>query len=209
MPKTGKGARRGHRESVAARQRTVMSLRIAGLGYRRIAEQTGTSHVQAFRDCQAALAETLAERDRETNTFRRLELARLDSAQAHIWPKVQQGDCEAVRAVVRISERRAKLLGLDAAVAQRIDLASPQPFVVRHEPAVAQIPIAAILTRMRALATQLGEAPPIEVVEQPPSVPEESPAERYAAELEVRLGRPTNHHPPWPASSARLALKGG
>lgn len=43
-----------------------------------------------------------------------LEVASLNAAQAAIWPKVLRGDTIAVERYVKLSERRAKLLGLDA-----------------------------------------------------------------------------------------------
>lgn len=44
-----------------------------------------------------------------------------------VWPRASKGDCESVRAVVRISERRSRLLGLDAMTAARIELATGPP----------------------------------------------------------------------------------
>jgi hypothetical protein len=45
-----------------------------------------------------------------------LEVASLNAAQAAMWPKVLRGDTVAVERFVKLSERRAKLLGLDAPV---------------------------------------------------------------------------------------------
>lgn len=61
----------------------------------------------------AALSENVPENVTE---LRRLEGARLDRLQAAVWPKALSGDPAAVRAVVRLMERRARLLGLDAPV---------------------------------------------------------------------------------------------
>lgn len=43
-----------------------------------------------------------------------IEVASLNAAQAAIWPKVLRGDSVAVERYVKLSERRAKMLGLDA-----------------------------------------------------------------------------------------------
>lgn len=43
-----------------------------------------------------------------------IEVASLNAAQAAIWPKVLRGDSLAVERFVKLSERRSKLLGLDA-----------------------------------------------------------------------------------------------
>lgn len=46
--------------------------------------------------------------------LRRLELSRLDEALRAIWPKVKKGDLFAIDRYLKISERRAKLVGLDS-----------------------------------------------------------------------------------------------
>jgi hypothetical protein len=45
-----------------------------------------------------------------------VEVASLNAAQAAMWPKVLRGDTVAVERFVKLSERRSKLLGLDAPV---------------------------------------------------------------------------------------------
>ena len=45
-----------------------------------------------------------------------LELARLDVAQRAIWKKVVKGDLAAIDRLLKIMQRRAKLIGLDAPV---------------------------------------------------------------------------------------------
>lgn len=57
----------------------------------------------------AALNEDLARDD-----YVRIELATLNAAQAAGWPRMQTGDPKSIEAVVKVSERRSKLLGLDA-----------------------------------------------------------------------------------------------
>jgi hypothetical protein len=49
-----------------------------------------------------------------------LEVAGLNAAQAAMWPKVLRGDTVAAERFVKLSERRAKLLGLDAPVQAEI-----------------------------------------------------------------------------------------
>ena len=45
---------------------------------------------------------------------RQLELRRLDQMQFPLWPQVLSGDVQATSTALRIQERRASLLGLDA-----------------------------------------------------------------------------------------------
>ena len=52
-----------------------------------------------------------------------MELERLDAMTAGLWPGIQEGSAANVSAGVRISERRAKLLGLDAPTASKTEVA--------------------------------------------------------------------------------------
>jgi hypothetical protein len=52
--------------------------------------------------------------NRAVEEMRELENARLDRAQVAIWPNVLVGDYRAVMVFLQISQRRAKLNGLDA-----------------------------------------------------------------------------------------------
>lgn len=54
--------------------------------------------------------------DLARDDYVRIELATLNAAQAAGWPRMQTGDPKSIEAVVKVSERRSKLLGLDAPV---------------------------------------------------------------------------------------------
>jgi hypothetical protein len=49
-----------------------------------------------------------------TDELREIELDRLDRLQRGIWERAKDGDIRAIDAVLRIIDRRARLLGLDA-----------------------------------------------------------------------------------------------
>lgn len=112
----------------------AVQLRMAGLAYHEIARQLGyKSKGSAYKAVERAL-------DKwgwpSVDAYRRLELSRLDAITSRLWPQVlghpgrpagvdEHGspveeqapvppDKEAIRLYMRISERRAKLLGLDA-----------------------------------------------------------------------------------------------
>lgn len=89
----------------------AMSLRLAGLQYDQIGERLGIDPHTA-----QALVERNLERatNRHADQLRVLENDRLDRAQAAIWTKVLQGDLNAVKTFLSISQRRAKMNGLDA-----------------------------------------------------------------------------------------------
>jgi hypothetical protein len=89
----------------------ALELRKAGATYQVIADQLGYASPRgAHKAVASALKATLRE---PADGLRELELARLDSALLAIWRRVQSGDDKAIDRLVRIMERRAKLLGLD------------------------------------------------------------------------------------------------
>jgi hypothetical protein len=108
MPKTGQS------EAAIERRGKALELRIAGVRYRQIGAQLGVNHQTAYRDVQAALGELAALSAKKAEKLRELELERCDKLVLALWPKVKAGDEKAVRAVVAVMDRRAKLLGLDA-----------------------------------------------------------------------------------------------
>jgi hypothetical protein len=63
----------------------------------------------------ARARETVAEKAEQ---IRELELKRLDRFQRSLQPAANKGDAKAVLAILKVMERRAKLLGLDAPTKQ-------------------------------------------------------------------------------------------
>ena len=99
----------------------ALALRKAGATYQEIAKHLGYAHAKgAYTAVASALRATLRE---PADEVRELEVARLDSALLAVWRRVQVGDDKAIDRLLRISERRAKLLGLDAAI--RKELSGP------------------------------------------------------------------------------------
>lgn len=96
------------------RQKKALELRRMGLGYVEIAEAMGISKSQAQRLVVAALADSRAEITAEADGLRAEELSRLDAMLRGLWPDARKGSVSAVDRVLKIMERRAKLLGLDA-----------------------------------------------------------------------------------------------
>lgn len=105
----------GHDAAVSAATRAEMvALRLQGFTYEQIAERHGYATASAARQVvMRALAHVEAANVRDMRT---LENARLDRAQAGLWPKVLQGDPRATDTWLRLSQRRARLNGLDAPV---------------------------------------------------------------------------------------------
>lgn len=95
----------------------VVALRTAGRSFEQIAIEAGLSgRSQAFRVLQRALRRHPAER---VDDHRAVDLARLDVLTSVVWPRALTGDAKAVGSMLRIMERRARLLGLDRETGQR------------------------------------------------------------------------------------------
>jgi hypothetical protein len=96
-----------------------LALRVTGLSYRRIGERLGVSHDTVARDLAAALSELQQTNAAEAQALRELELCRLDKMSRVAWRLTRKDDpglqLFALDRLLRISERRCKLLGLDAA----------------------------------------------------------------------------------------------
>ena len=100
------------------RQRQALELRKAGVPYATIAERLGyASTGGAHKAVASALKKTLAE---PADDLRRLEVERLDALLSALWRQAKEGNQGAVDRCIRIMERRAKLLGLDAPTKQDI-----------------------------------------------------------------------------------------
>lgn len=110
------GGARGRKATPSAetirKERDALELRRAGLDYQSIAEQVGYANKSgAFKAVQAALRRGFVE---PASDLRDLEAERLDRLQAAVWPAALRGDTKAIDRVLRISDQRAKLLGLNA-----------------------------------------------------------------------------------------------
>jgi hypothetical protein len=185
--------RPGRIETVAARQQQAIKLRKFGLVYEDIAKQTGVSLNQAYRDVQAALYAIRTERDEDAHDLRTLELGRLDLLWSRLMPAVMRNDCEAIRAAVKVSERRARLLGLDAREQLSVPVVlRPADYVREHYVGLTDDALAARMEEMRN-----GLALPATVVPAPEPEPvllsdTERNAIAYLEELQSRRnGKPS------------------
>lgn len=104
-------AAKRRRELHQARRAEALTLLLAGLSYEQIGERLGITKQGAIDMIGRSL--DVAE-SRQVDEMRALENARLDRAQAAIWTKVLNGDTKAIDAFLKISQRRARLNGMDA-----------------------------------------------------------------------------------------------
>jgi hypothetical protein len=117
----------GESEIIAERRMRALNLRKAGGSYRQIAQQLGVSLNTAWADVNAELLELREQTKADAAEVRDLELQRCDEMILGLWPAVRRGDPKAVSAAVRVSERRSKLLGLDAPSKSEISGANGGP----------------------------------------------------------------------------------
>ena len=108
----------------------VAKLLLARKSQRQIADAIGATKSTIARDAIAIRHEWQAQRIDAQETATAEELARLSAAEEAIWPKIIAGDLLAIDRLLRIMERRAKLLGLDAP--KRIDITSRLLDLARH-----------------------------------------------------------------------------
>lgn len=115
-------ARRGQIEAIVERRVRAFELRKRGATYREIAQQLGADLHTIHSDIQAELLAIRSRTIEEALDLRALELERLDGMTSGLWPSIQEGSAAAVSAGVRVSERRARLLGLDEPVVTKSEL---------------------------------------------------------------------------------------
>ena len=103
-------------EDVKKRLRAAraLELRLVGATYRAIAQQLGVSECAAYYDVQDELGRLDAVTGPRAERLRELELRRCDRLQLALDPAASTGHPPSVMASIRVMDRRAKLLGLDA-----------------------------------------------------------------------------------------------
>lgn len=118
--KPGRNGAKTSPESAAAKVRAAkaMVLRMEGISFPEIAKQVGYNSRQAAHDAvKRALDSVIRE---PAQDLIKLDLERLDVLWQIQYLNAQSGDVQAMAACMKIMERRAKLLGLDAPAKQEI-----------------------------------------------------------------------------------------
>lgn len=97
-------------------QEKAIDLRRAGVGFVEIGQKLGVSKSTAHRMVEAGMESARAQITASSDDLKAQELSRLDGMLLKLYPKAAKGDVQAIDRVIKIGERRAKLLGLDAPV---------------------------------------------------------------------------------------------
>lgn len=100
--------------AILERQLKALELRKRGLSYREIGKKLDVDHTTAYKDVMKELKRLARERDDSLDELRQLELERLDDLITALEPMARVGDPTAVNSYIKVMERRAKYLGLDA-----------------------------------------------------------------------------------------------
>lgn len=100
--------------AAAERRRIAIELRKAGATYEEIGRSLGISKQSAYESVTRALAEIKAKTTDAADAVKTIELERLDAMFKGLWPSASKGNPQAVEKALRVMERRAKLLGIDA-----------------------------------------------------------------------------------------------
>ncbi len=122
MPRLSGNNGSGKRITAAERQAQALALRKVGVTYEKIATELGYASASgAQKAVVSALRKVITEPAEE---LRQLELSRLDALLLSLWPAASKGSVGAVDRVLKIMERRAAYLGLDAP--KRLDVSLEQ-----------------------------------------------------------------------------------
>lgn len=107
------------------RKAKAVELALAGATYDQIAREVGyANRGTAHRTVTKALAERV---DEAVDEYRRVELDRLDALQASLWDRAMEGDIASASTILKIIEKRIRLLGLEHQV---VEGASPRTVVL-------------------------------------------------------------------------------
>ena len=128
------------RVRAAQLEEKCLELRSAGLSFREIARELKVAPATAYKAVARGLAAVNAGCREQAQELRTLEALRLDQMQAALWEQATDGDVRAIDRVLRIMERRARLLGLDEPERRETNLKiDPQEAKFRRELLVKQI----------------------------------------------------------------------
>ena len=130
------------------RRRKAVELRRAGASFRQIAATLGMAKSSAHKTVKVALAELKQEVDDQAKLLQVQEADRLDRLQFNLWTRAVGGDVTAIQTVLKIMERRARLLGLDQP--QKVAPTNPQGDAPYHDGAMSDAELDARIAELEA-----------------------------------------------------------
>jgi hypothetical protein len=100
---------------VAARlhEQQAFELRKAGASYSKIGEKLGCSKGAAYKMVDRVLQDLRKKVTEDAEHVKRMELERLDDLTIAVYRQAKEGNVACIDRVLKLMERRAKILGLD------------------------------------------------------------------------------------------------
>lgn len=98
--------------AVLEKEIQIIELRRAGVTWEKIAREVGFKNASGAYKMYQRAAERMARPHLEE--YRDMQLDRLERMHMAVWPRAKDGDLRAIETALRIGDREAKLLGLDA-----------------------------------------------------------------------------------------------
>lgn len=133
----GRSKTRAEHVAAATWHPQALALRLQGMSYAEIGKTIGRDQAACYRAVSKHLETVRAQSAETAQELREVELQRLDRLLAVVGPMAESGDLQAVDRVLRIQERRAAYLGLDAPKAQLVAV-DARPDTVRALMALVQ-----------------------------------------------------------------------
>jgi orotate phosphoribosyltransferase-like protein len=119
--------------SIDEKQR-ALHLRRGGATFAEIAAELNSDERRVKRIVQDALEDARAQVAASARELQELEASRLDALMGAIWDRAVEGNMLAIDRVLRLMERRAKMLGID--VAERSEEMTPEEIAIEAQRAI-------------------------------------------------------------------------
>lgn len=116
--------------AIEQRRVKVTQFRLAAWSIRDIAAHLKCSVGTVHSDLAEVECRTRDESDSAMKVERMISLQRLDVATKGLWPAIESGDPDAIDRLVKLDQRRAKLLGLDKPDRKEISGPDGEPLVI-------------------------------------------------------------------------------
>lgn len=111
---TRKAAARQKRIVAEENRAKAVEFRKMGMSYEAIGKQLGISGQAAHQAVLKAMKGVKVRQDKDANIIKLVEYENLDRLQLAAWPGAMKGNHLLIDKVLKIMERRAKMMGLDA-----------------------------------------------------------------------------------------------
>jgi hypothetical protein len=133
----GRPAGKAPDPEVLDKEQQVLMLRRQGHTWDAISQRVGYSSPSSSRDAFLRASNRIIRDD--LNEVRQMEIDRLDIALSAIWHQIEAGDLLAINTMLKIMDRRSKMLALDAPRRLHVQEVVPEVSVEELERKIQQI----------------------------------------------------------------------